>query len=782
MLFRESPHLPPVSAQDWKIGRRVVHAGATIVVGLCAFAAQMLCAQGLVPLDGVKAITTGGYSTCALTAADGVKCWGDNRFGQLGDNTLTQRLTPTDVVGLSSGVMAIAAGRTGACALSNAGGVICWGTNDVIGLTSGIMAIAEGDLHTCALSTSGGVKCWGTNAAGELGDNTVIQHWTPADVVGLTSGVTAIAAGGDQSCALTNVGGVKCWGWNAYGQVGDNTLTNRLTPVDVVGLNGGVAAISAGFNQTCALTTAGGVRCWGDNRYGQLGDNTLTQRLTPVDVVGLSSGVTAISAGGLHTCALTISGGVKCWGWNGRGGLGDNTLIQRTTPTDVVGLANGVKAISAGADHTCALTTAGSVKCWGWNLYGQLGDSTQADRRTPVNVLNASDAPPSSAPGGLFVGYYHEDPVTNPEDPSPGALYLNLPSADSTFAGTMFFTYIGCQKLSAGGISGSKDKQSLSGHWSGPVDNTLQSGSFGGTYDSAAQRYTGTYTVDAGKQFVDLRPCIQYYIAPNGTWEVVPIGVSVPSSFFVSINGNQVSWPTTSGMVLTLIAIVDQSLATSATTSAVKWQTILSSSFTIADLSAFGQTLGPNDVVTVAIFDSLGRRTAFGSKAATTTVTAVEYHHASFDHYFITPVVSEIVLLDARAPPFQDWSRTGLSFDVYAAATAPAGSVATCRFFNDHFAPKSSHFYAPHGFGCETTISLFPDWTLEDSALFSTMLPDANGACPAGTIPVYRLYNNGQGGAPNHRYTTSLATRSAMLVQGWIPEGSGVIGVIECVP
>jgi hypothetical protein len=162
-------------------------------------------------------------------------------------------------------------------------------------------------------------------------------------------------------------------------------------------------------------------------------------------------------------------------------------------------------------------------------------------------------------------------------------------------------------------------------------------------------------------------------------------------------------------------------------------------------------------------------------------LTAVEYHHAVFDHYFITPKANEIDLLDAHAPPFQDWSRTGFTFNVYVNATAPAGSVAICRFFNDHFAPKSSHFYGPRGGSCDVTLVMFPDWGLEDDKLFNAMLSDMTGACPAGTIPVYRLYNNGMGGAPNHRFVTSLAERQNMVNQGWVPEGNG-IGVETCVP
>jgi hypothetical protein len=162
-------------------------------------------------------------------------------------------------------------------------------------------------------------------------------------------------------------------------------------------------------------------------------------------------------------------------------------------------------------------------------------------------------------------------------------------------------------------------------------------------------------------------------------------------------------------------------------------------------------------------------------------VTVVEYRHSDFDHYFMTPVPAEIALLDARAPPFELWSRTGVTFRAYENTAATPGAVAICRFFNTSFAPKSSHFYAPRGLGCETTLAGFPDWKLEDDALFAAVLPDATGACAAGTAALYRLYNNGREGAPNHRFVTSLADRQAMLDQGYVAEGAG-IGVGMCIP
>jgi alpha-tubulin suppressor-like RCC1 family protein/pimeloyl-ACP methyl ester carboxylesterase len=381
-------------------------------------------------LQSATAIAAGGGHTCALTSGGGVKCWGSNSSGQLGDGTTTQHSTPVDVSGLTSGVSAIAAGWDHTCALLSGGGVKCWGYNgsgqlgngttassstpvDVSGLTSGVSAISAGGSHTCALLSGGGVKCWGYNGSGQLGNGTTASSSTPMDVSGLTSGVSAIAAGGYHTCALLSVGGAKCWGSNSSGQLGDGTTTQHNTPVDVSGLTpppprpasrkqhntpvdvsgltSWVIAIAAGGDHTCALLSGGGVECWGDNYFGQLGDGTATQRNTPVDVSGLTSGVTAITAGGQHNCVLMANGGAKCWGNNGSGQLGDGTATQHNTPVDVSGLASGVTAIAAGGAHTCALIGNG-LKCWGSNSGGQLGsDNTPIKRLTPVDVTGLTN-------------------------------------------------------------------------------------------------------------------------------------------------------------------------------------------------------------------------------------------------------------------------------------------------------------------------------------------------------------------------------------------------------
>ena len=157
------------------------------------------------------------------------------------------------------------------------------------------------------------------------------------------------------------------------------------------------------------------------------------------------------------------------------------------------------------------------------------------------------------------------------------------------------------------------------------------------------------------------------------------------------------------------------------------------------------------------------------------TTTAVEYLHAAFGHYFLTALGAEIAALDAGQ--FAGWTRTGRTFNVYASG----GQLPVCRFFNETFAPKSSHFYTPFASECDDLRTGSSGWQFEGE-VFRVHSPDAGGACPNGTLPVYRLYNAGQGGAPNHRYTIDAAVRSEMVGRGWVSEGLGAQGVIFCAP
>jgi alpha-tubulin suppressor-like RCC1 family protein len=256
------------------------------------------------------------------------------------------------------------------------------------------------------------MQCWGYNVYGQLGDGTTYTRLAPVSVVNLASGVVAIEAGTQHTCALLSAGGVQCWGYNYYGQLGDGTTTDRLAPVNVVGLAANVAAITAGDVHTCALLSTGGVQCWGYNHFGQLGDGTTSNRLAPVSVIGLASGVAAIAAGTSHTCAVLFTGGVQCWGKNGQGQLGSGTAStdyyygtttdRELVPFTVVGLASGVASIAAGNYHTCAVLYTGGVQCWGANWYGYLGDGTSTNRPAPVSVISLA-----SGVAAIAAGHYH---------------------------------------------------------------------------------------------------------------------------------------------------------------------------------------------------------------------------------------------------------------------------------------------------------------------------------------------------------------------------------------
>lgn len=357
----------------------------------------------------VKQVSAGGFHTCAVTISGGLKCWGYDAQGQLGNDAgFTNQALPVDVQGLTSGVTSVAAGLHHTCAVTTSGGLKCWGRDhvgqlgndsslanqptpvDVQGLTSGVASVAAGGAHTCAATTVRGVKCWGNDAHGQLGNDAALaQQPTPVDVQGLTSGIASVSAGGGHTCAVTTSGGLKCWGYDGTGQLGNDTaLTSQPTPVNVLGLASGVTSVSTGTNHTCAVTTSGGLKCWGYNNAGQLGNNSTTNSPVPGDVQGLSSGVASVAAGSSHTCAVTASGGLKCWGDDGNGQLGDDVaLTSKLTPLNVAGVSSGVASVSVGSSHTCAVTTSGGAKCWGADDYGQLGnDAALKIQPTPVDV------------------------------------------------------------------------------------------------------------------------------------------------------------------------------------------------------------------------------------------------------------------------------------------------------------------------------------------------------------------------------------------------------------
>lgn len=377
-------------------------------------------------VDRNTRIATGAFHSCAITVAGGVVCWGLNGYGQLGTGVGTgSSTTPVAVTGLGGKVDSIVATANTTCALTNVGGVECWGQNsfgqlgngttthspvpvDVSGLTSGVTAISAGpatfdSAHVCAVTDAGELKCWGPNGFGQLGDGNSGQNPTGGPIfssvpvsASAVSQVVDVAAGGGHTCVLDESSAVSCWGANFNGQLGDGTTTNRTTPAPVSGLSSGVTAISAGGSHSCALNIDTTVVCWGANLYGQLGNGTTTDRTTP-NIVGDRGGFTSIATGGNHTCAIDDTTQVLCWGNNSAfaggfgftlagGQVGDGSTIDRRVPRVATGLS-GVTHVDGGTGHTCALFASGAVGCTGDNQTGQLGDGTTTSRTTAGNVL-----------------------------------------------------------------------------------------------------------------------------------------------------------------------------------------------------------------------------------------------------------------------------------------------------------------------------------------------------------------------------------------------------------
>jgi hypothetical protein len=339
------------------------------------------------PPNNLNPLAAGAAHTCAITPGGGVKCWGDNSRGEIGDGTNMERHVPVQVHGLTSGVVSVAAGLN----------------------------------FTCALMAAGNVKCWGKNDYGELGDDTLPNDSNvPHDVTGITT-ARSIATGCKHACASTQEGSVLCWGWNEKGQVGDQSIANRGHPIVV--LASGARFVTAGFEYTCAATDAG-AKCWGEDSMGQLGDSKTMDAHGPVDATALKFAPTVLTAGAEHvlayapagqlpmfstwgqdpgsgglvatiddasagegyTCALA-HGGVSCWGTNNNGVLGSGSGAGSSATAVVpTGLGSNVVALRAGYDHACVQTTDGSLRCWGTNGNGQLGDTTIVGKNAPVVV------------------------------------------------------------------------------------------------------------------------------------------------------------------------------------------------------------------------------------------------------------------------------------------------------------------------------------------------------------------------------------------------------------
>jgi alpha-tubulin suppressor-like RCC1 family protein len=390
------------------------------------------------------AVSSGYGHTCSLLNDGSTKCWGDDTYGQ---------------IGLADGVAGGRGSRAGQ--MGDALPAVSLG-HDLNGAPLTAKDLGSGLYHNCAVLNNGSLKCWGYNGDGELGLGDVTNRGLAAGSMGdslptvsLGTGRSALSskAGGYHSCAILDNSTLKCWGYNAYGELGLGNTSNRGGGANQMGdslptvsLGAGLTptAIAAGNFHTCALLSNRQVKCWGMNAYGELGlgdtnnrGSAASQMGDSLPTVALGTGRTAlaIAAGGYHTCALLDNGQVKCWGYNGVGSLGLGDASNRgvaanqmgdNLPAVSLGAGRTAIAIAAGGFHTCALLDNETVKCWGYNPYGELGlgdtanrgstSGTMGDSLPIVDLAGASPVSIGVSPIALGTGYFHtcaSDAVTH---------------------------------------------------------------------------------------------------------------------------------------------------------------------------------------------------------------------------------------------------------------------------------------------------------------------------------------------------------------------------------
>jgi alpha-tubulin suppressor-like RCC1 family protein len=460
--------------------------------------------------SGVVDLSKGASHTCALMLDGMVWCQGYGSVGQLGPATNGEDQPLTMIPGMPAGVVSVVAGYDFSCVQTVFGAVKCWGNGiygqlgspglevpssttpaPVQGLAVAAADVSDGGGFHCARMTNGAAACWGANFIGQLGDGTFVNRWTAVSVLGVPEPVAQLSAGASGACAVDADSVVRCWGDEPNIALGNNRHNARIVqnengspfvasevsvgywhrcarvdtsvfcwgqgpalgsevtrsdfPIGVVGISGTISSLSAGYFGTCAVVN-GAARCWGWNAYGQLGDGTTTDRLTPVQPVGLATGVLSVVYGLYHSCALVAGAKPKCWGSNGNGELGNGSSASSLTPVEATLLPTNASHIVLGSGYTCALAAgqvwcvgsligaspgiplpfpsdivalsragglcairaSGAVLCWGDNQWGQLGRGTAGYRPQPsdfVPSLNLwGDATISTSAGPFLSG------------------------------------------------------------------------------------------------------------------------------------------------------------------------------------------------------------------------------------------------------------------------------------------------------------------------------------------------------------------------------------------
>ncbi len=369
-----------VTPSGWIVG---IGPGSTNLVARAASleAREVFSVAAVAP--PFRSVSAGGDHTCGIATDGSAYCWGRNDRGQVAAGLPETQPFPFPRGGRFA---AVSAGGMITCALGQDQAVVCWGATS--GPRGRYRSVTTGARHACGIMASGSAACWGANDRGQLGIGSTAAN-ALGQVVEGEYAFDMIAAGAEHTCGLLG-GRVYCWGSDVVGQTGTGTLERGMVtqPTEVEGDHGYLVFVTSGTNHTCALTRVGTALCWGANEYGQLGDGSKQPRHAPRPVRPPMGGSNTlafemVTAGTTHTCGLNKNQRVFCWGDNRFGQLGDGTTTGRVVPVQVR-LTEPATSVSAGRAHTCAVLASTAVQCWGANGDGQLGDGTSEDRARPV--------------------------------------------------------------------------------------------------------------------------------------------------------------------------------------------------------------------------------------------------------------------------------------------------------------------------------------------------------------------------------------------------------------
>ena len=363
--------------------------------------------------------------------------WGRNEFGQLGDNSRTNRSSPVQTV--SGTNWESVKGGQHKMAIKTDGTLWTWGSNSfgrfgdnsetdrsspvqtVSGGTNW-KSVAGGSNHIAAIKTDGTLWLWGRNInSGQLGDNSTTSKSSPVQTVAGGTNWKLVASGHYHTAAIKTDGTLWTWGYNSNGQLGDNSVTSRSSPVQTVAGGTNWKSVSSGSQYTAAIKTDGTLWLWGFNTFGGLGDNSITDRSSPVQTVAAGTNWALVDFSGTHTAAIKTDGTLWLWGFNSRGQLGDNSITNKSSPVQTVAGGANWKSVHAGSTLTGAIKTDGTLWTWGNNTYGPLGDNSQASKSSPVQTV-AGGTNWLSVSAGVF------DNISAIRDNSSGSMFLMFSS------------------------------------------------------------------------------------------------------------------------------------------------------------------------------------------------------------------------------------------------------------------------------------------------------------------------------------------------------------------